>query len=443
MAKKSDPIDHGTFTLSSPRESVMLVQLMEQARKNTKKPGHAWGRIEGSRTVDGRTEVAFKVYHVDLNTNRLTITQEQGGLETARLTVDLASPPTAPEVEAGPTAPPDPGPDEPAFRRYPFRAADILPVDELRDWAMARADEDVVNLSVLPRRIRLFGEGFQEEVTLPKPFAAHVAPGTGATLRALRRRPGVERALVEGWFGSVDGRGTAWILEVGDDEDWWLAMRTFARRPGDIGAWTSAWSSREGSDVASLTSLLHVVVAPPAGETPIPLGSPTPPSPPDFGMFIGALPPGEAVPNTAADVADRVGREWEANLPLGKRPEGPRLTVFRGSELESWVLDGPFPMGLDDMIRAICARGEVPASIALVHMGVLPFEGEVYRALLTDGEAGGRRHTRAMLIRMAPSGRILGYRIVYRDHGAVGDDGWIGVAPITEMSLFALGAGEG
>lgn len=54
MAKKPDPIDHGTFTLSSPQESVMLVQLLEQARKNTKKPGHAWGRIEGSRTVDCR-----------------------------------------------------------------------------------------------------------------------------------------------------------------------------------------------------------------------------------------------------------------------------------------------------------------------------------------------------------------------------------------------------
>mgnify|MGYP001613721551 FL=1 len=141
-------------------------------------------------------------------------------------------------------------------------------------------------------------------------------------------------------------------------------------------------------------------------------------------------------------VADRVGRDWEANLPLGKSPEGVRLTVFRGREWETWHIEGEFPTGLDDLIRAIAARGEPPTSLALVRMGVLPFEGDVYRALLTEGEAQGRRWTRAMLIGMAPDGAVVGYRIVVRDHGEMDDDGWIGVPPDTEMSLFTLNSGE-
>ncbi len=420
----------------------MLVQLAERAQKNPQKPGEAWGRIQGSRTVGGRTEEGTKTYHVDLNTNRLTITEEWAGRETARQTVALDDASRAVEFPAGPTAPPDPGPPTPSFHRLPFHAADLDIEAELREWVMERAEQDVFEHSVLPRRIRLFGARFQEVVKLPQPSAANVAVGTGATLRELSRRPGVERRFVEGWFGSVDGRGTAWILELGDDAAWWLAMRTFDRRPGMIGRWTSAWSQRDGHGPEGLNSSLQRVLAPPDDERPIALGQPRPPDEPQLGMFCGTLQPTEEVPTTAEAVADRVGRDWEANLPLGKQPEGPRLTVFRGHEWETWHLDGEFPMGLDDMIRAISARGESPTSLALVRMGVIEFEGDAYRALVTEGEAEGRRWTRAMLIGMAPDGTVRGYRIVIRDHGEVGDDGWIGVAPITEMSLFTLGSGE-
>ncbi len=444
MSKKSSKVDkpdHGSFSLHSEQESVMLVQLDERARKNPQKPGHAWGRIQGSRVIDGRTEEGFKAYHLDLHANRLTITEEWAGRETARKTIDLAEHEDV-EVPEGPTAPPEAGPSTPTFYRMPFRAADLLPEEDLREWALARAEQDVLGLSVLPRRIRLVGEGFQEIVALPQPFAPNVAPGTGATLRALARRPGVERRLVEGWFGSVDGRGTAWILEVGEDDEWWVAMRAFERRPGLIGRWTSAWSQRAGTGLDTLSSSLRGVLAPPPGEQPIAVGEPRAPDEPELGMFGGTLAATEEVPLTAEAVADRVGRDWEAGLPLGKAPDGARLTVFRGPEWETWHLDGEFPMGLDDMIRAISARGEPPSSLALVRMGVIEFEGDAYRALVTEGEAQGRRWTRAMLIRMAPGGAVLGHRIVVRDHGEMGDDGWIGVPPITEMSLFTLGSGE-
>lgn len=441
MSKTTDKPDHGTFGLHSPQESVMLVQLTERAQKNPQKPGHAWGRIQGARTVGGRTEEGVKTYHVDLNTNRLTITEEWAGRETARRTVGLDDSEGV-EIPSGPTAPPDPGDSATKFHRIPFRSADLDIDAELREWLMERAEQDVFGLSVLPRRIRLFGEHFQEVAALPQVLGANVAVGTGATLRALSSRPGVVRRFVEGWWGSVDGRGTAWILEAGEGQAWWMAKRTFDRRPGMIGRWTSAWSQRAGSGPDALNSSLRCVLFPPDDERPIALGQPKAPDEPQLGMFCGTLQPAEEVPATAEAVADRVGRDWEANLPLGKAPEGPRFTVFRGHEWETWHLDGEFPMGLDDMIRAICARGEPPSSVALVRMGVIAFEGDAYRALVTEGEAKGRRWTRAMLIGLAPDGTVLGHRLVIRDHGEVGDDGWIGVAPITEMSLFTLGAGE-
>lgn len=441
MTKQPEKPDHGTFGLHSPQEGVMLVQLVERARKNKEKPDQAWGRIEGTQSVNGKTVEGIKTYHVNLATNRLTVTEVWAGKETARKTTDLHAGANM-DVPDELSPPPDPGSPTPAFHRMPFHSADLLPEEELQEWAMKRADKDVSELSVLPRRIRLVGEGFQEVVALPQALAANIAPGTGATLRALSARKGVERRLVEGWFGSVDGRGTAWILEVGNDNEWWLAVRAFERRPGLIGRWTSTWSQRTGTGVEAIPSSFLAILDPPPDEKAIPVGKPQQPAAPDFGMFPGSLPPEEVVPATAEAVADRVGRDWEANLPLGKAPEGPRLTVFRGHEWETWVLDGEFPMGLDDMIRAISARGEPPTSLALVRMGVIPLEGDVYRALITEGEAQGRRYTRALLIRLAPDDTVLGYRLACCDHGEMGDDGWIGVEPITEMSLFTLNSGE-
>lgn len=40
--------------------------------------------------------------------------------------------------------------------------------------------------------------------------------------------------------------------------------------------------------------------------------------------------------------------------------DGVGVFVFRGRELERWQIQGEIPMGLDDLVRAICARGAAP-----------------------------------------------------------------------------------
>jgi len=429
--------------LDDPQEVILLLHLIEVAHKNQKTPGQAWARLQRTRIVEGGNEQGFKVFHVDLETNRATITEEWAGVETARQTMALDALPSEPEGESPPTPPPDEGPKEPAFYWLPFRARRPSAGGDLRRWVQERAEEDVPNLSVLPRRIRLFRGGLQEVLDLPRPFAPGVAPGTGATLRSLSGRPGVDRRFVEGWFADDEGRGTAWVLDVGSDvAGCWFATRPFERRPGSVGMWTGDWSQRTGLGLDPVSLSLLAIVKPPLGEKAIAVGEPMQVNPPEIGMTGGTLPPTEPVPSTAEGVAERVGRDYESRFYGGTLDEGARLTVFRGREWEAWMLKGRFPMGLDDVVRAISARGDRPTSLALVQVGVVPLEGDAFRALVTQGEAQGRRFTRAMLIRTAPDGTITGHRIVVRDDGVIGEQGWMGVAPPEDMTLFTLGAGE-
>lgn len=440
MSKKLNTRDHGTFTIHAPQESTLLVHLSENAMKNPEKPGEAFGRIAATRTLNGRTEQGFKKFHLNLHTQKVVITEEWAGREIARKTIALDAV-DHDQPDDRPVSLPDPGPATPTYYRLSFRAADLDIAEELRDWAKERADQDVLGLSVLPRRIRLFGEGFQEVVTLPQPFAADLAPGTGATLKALRERRGVERQLVEGWFASGDGRGTAWILDIGEDDGWWLGMRAFERRSGMLGVWTSAWFNRVGVGSAALLTTLRPIIDLPVGERAIVVGEPKAPPQPELGMFAGTLGPNEPVPGTAQAVAERVGASWEPKLHT-EPPEGARLTVFRGSEWETWHLDGDFPAGLDDMIRAIAARGDPPTSLALVRMGIIPLEGEPYRAMITEGEALGRRYVRALVTKYGPNGEVVANRLALSDPGEIGHNGWIGVEPITDLALFVIGAAE-
>lgn len=97
-------------------------------------------------------------------------------------------------------------------------------------------------------------------------------------------------------------------------------------------------------------------------------------------------------------------------------------------------------MGLDDAIRALSARGEAPTAEVVVKMSMSTSEGEPPRALVTQAEAQGRRHTRALLIRMTPDGSVNGHRVVSRDDGAV--TGWIGVALVANLASFMGGPAE-
>lgn len=432
----SHPDDFGELLLRHPQETLILVQLCERARKNPERPGEAFGRISGTRTREGRVEEGAQTFHVDLNAGLVTITETWDQVATGRRVLPLAAM-VEPPPEQAPIPAPPPGPEEASFHHQPFYSADLLPLHLLREWAMKRVDEDLGRLSALPRRIRLFRGHTQEIATLPHPMAPELAPGTGATLRALRTGRRAERALVEGWSATEPGAGVVWIVEEEEDGGFWTAARPFERRPGMLGVWTGPWTEERGAEDPILRALSR------ADEPAIPLGAPKPLPEPEIGMFFGELPPSETPPDSAEAVCQRVGIQYEAKLftePLEE--DEARLTVFRGHQWETWVLKGKFPMGLDDTIRAIAARGETPGSLGLTRTQIIYFEGEVYRALTTTGEAAGRRITRALLSRVGADGAVLGHRIVQHDHGAPGHDGWIGVEPVSEFSLFTLNAAE-
>lgn len=439
MTEPEEIQDHGEFLIHDPGEDAMVAQLSVDAQWNTKKKGEMWGRLLTSREVDGQTVQGVKLFHLDTHARRLTITETWGEVETARRTISLEEqPPSEPET----CAPPDPGPDRPLFTRLPFREADIWSDDDTRDWLLRRAEQEVMGLSALPRRIRLLGDGFQEILSMPLPLAAGLAPATGSTLRALSKRHGVERRFVEGWLPGSKGSDQAWILELDDHGGWWLATRDFERRPGLMGVWSSPWSRREGSGVKELPEPLRPIVSPPKGELAIDPGEPVRPPPPDIRMAFGTLKEGDPSPVTAGEVAEKVGRSYERKMHTGVLSDGQAVVVFRGKEWETWELRGELPAETDEMLRAIAARGDPPTAMALVRLSIVPFQGDPYRALVTTGEAQGRRLTRAMLIRLSADGSITGHRIVAQDHGEVGDEGWIGVEPNTNFSLVTLDSAE-
>ena len=125
------------------------------------------------------------------------------------------------------------------------------------------------------------------------------------------------------------------------------------------------------------------------------------------GVFPDELP----LPDAASGWAQFLGQDFERGFASGGlRFEGVRAFVVRGRDFEHWELNGEFPMGLDDMLRAVCARGEVPQALVVARLQPVFHEGEPYRALVTQAECAGKRASRALLMMMDAAGTVEGLR---------------------------------
>lgn len=408
--------DFGEFLIANPEEKALLAQLGELALKSTATPGKASVTIRAERPDTG--EAGEKHITLDLHAQTVTLIERWGGVVTAHRTLTLVIEPT----DSPPIPPPDPGEVEAHHLRLPFHAADLHPDEALHEWAMQRASEDVARVSVLPHRIRGFGETFQEIVTLPRACAAGVHEAAGATAAAMALRQGIERVLVQGWEEHEPGEGLAWIIE-GD----WAVERPFQRRPGFVARWMGVWT-RCGRRVTTLAPALS-------------LGIPSTLAPPQIRMSQGELPASHVIPPTAERVAEMVGREWEQRLGRGESIDGVIVSVFRDRNFETWRLTGDLDTGLDDLIRCICQYGNTPTAIATVRMDVLEVETDMHRALVTEAEVGSYRYARALLLQMNADNDVTGVKLAGRDIGET-TDGWLGVEPVVEMGLFAKGAAD-
>jgi hypothetical protein len=85
--------DHGYFRFPQPQadEDAVIERLIREAKKNKVRPGHAWCRIGAEHHGHGKV---VKEIHVDLHARLVEVWETTDGVETARVTHDLAEAPS-------------------------------------------------------------------------------------------------------------------------------------------------------------------------------------------------------------------------------------------------------------------------------------------------------------------------------------------------------------
>ena len=85
--------DFGHFLLpEAPNEPELIRNMVLQATMNTKRPSEQWARVmEGNVRQRGYVVQGHRVLHVDVANRRLEVTEEWGGVITARRNLPLGT----------------------------------------------------------------------------------------------------------------------------------------------------------------------------------------------------------------------------------------------------------------------------------------------------------------------------------------------------------------
>ncbi|MEQ1823861.1 MAG: hypothetical protein ABL949_15240, partial [Fimbriimonadaceae bacterium] len=103
-------------------------------------------------------------------------------------------------------------------------------------------------------------------------------------------------------------------------------------------------------------------------------------------------------PLQAQVFADIVGNMVDQQL-MNQYPMGFEVFAFKGQQVEHFILRGTIPFPIDDLVRAIAARGPADA-VALRYPGVAEVDGESHRAVFCAVECAGRRHDRVVALKL-------------------------------------------
>jgi hypothetical protein len=439
--------DYGQLSVPTDpqREDRFVAHLLSQAGLP-----HNGGRARGEVEVkvpgpNGATRVGIRSLEVDLGANTLTVTESWDGRETARKSCRLDQLPSQqkpglfaprpPKREAGPVRP---------VRRPPDGLATHDPA-AVQARILERAETEITTTGALAERIVLVCDHHLEELSVADARAVHRDGSALYTLAALAGRPGVNVRILMGELEPVGAVRTGFFLGIleGDPEGrFWFAKREFRILGGRIasrGSWDVSDGLHWGGDWHELPRHLRTPRAPwawlPATSVPMPT----------LHCRLHTLPapvtgPAEKFAAAAAGI-----QEYDA---WTKGLDGTHVFAFRGREVEQFVVRGENPVGIDDLCRALAARGEPPDAMATMALGTFHDKqlDQITRAVFTIAEAGGQRYQRILAMHWAPGARPDDPCKEMRYWGSVPEDvsgrGWIGVAPVTELDLFPLSAGD-
>ncbi len=85
--------DFGHFVLpDAPNEPELIRNMVRQATMNTKRPSEQWSTMmKGTVRQRGYVVEGFRILHVDVANRRLEVTEEWGGVITARKNLPLGT----------------------------------------------------------------------------------------------------------------------------------------------------------------------------------------------------------------------------------------------------------------------------------------------------------------------------------------------------------------
>jgi hypothetical protein len=445
--RKKRKKDFGEFSVPSDpaREDRFIQHLLSQAALPQNRGTFA-GQVEAKMPgPDGRVRVGVRTLEVDLAANTLVVTESWDGREAARRTFKLDALGSQQKPGIFAPRPRKPGPVGP-IRRGPDGMATHDP-SAVQAAILQRAETEITSTGALAERLVLVCDHHLEELDLAAMRAANPRGGALPTLAALAGRPGVNVRLLTGQHRAPDGECTAFVLGIldGDPEGrFWLAQRQFrvlGGRIGSRGPWNVSDGIAWGGDWHELPRHLAVPRQPWTWGAAVPVPMPT------VHCAFRTLPASAELPRTAEQMAAAAAalkehEAWTQGL------DGLQVFLFRGREVEHFVIRGEIPFGTDDLCRALAARGEPPDGLCTMEIGTFHDRelDEILRAVITTGETDGKRYKRILAMNWNPGARPDDPCAQMRYWGSVPEDvagkGWIGVAPVTELDLFPLGAGD-
>lgn len=310
-----------------------------------------------------------------------------------------------------------------------------------RAWRLRRIEHEVTLTGALPPRMVLVGVGVQRLGHLEPRLEPDLELQHAALFSLAAQQPDVVRAFREGELTVEEGDGRYRVvvtLEYAHATGrWWTAQRRVGTNQVAVGVFHGEWREREGVGLEALDERLREWV----DTGGIQLGEAThelTPDPTIPELLCGIATLNAQPPPDAKVYAEIVGGMVDPELAQ-RLPTGLEVFAFVGLEVHHFLVRGALPFPIDDLVRAIAARGPADA-VALRYPGVAEIDGESHRAVFCAVECAGRRHDRVVALALE-QGRPVALRAFHHDVGPVGPEGcWLGVAPKNaEVTLFLLG----
>ena len=162
-------------------------------------------------------------------------------------------------------------------------------------------------------------------------------------------------------------------------------------------------------------------------------------------MAFDDLPEGMPAPANARQMVE-LAAQLAVNDLLTAEVKGTVVVRVAARSWEMWVLNGPLPTSLEDMIRYIANSREPAADgVALAHIAIRPQDEPPVPGVQVIGELGGMfcETWGRLEFPEGPTGPKQVPRIEWWDHKPVPERGmWLGVDPMVMFELGPLSAAE-